>query len=276
MAALLERVCAKFRNMKIAPNSRFLKGLTDGIVGRKAPVAHVVDNLAREFGLLQVLRDRVVTRRYVLFQLLILLLLLGLVGGSAAAGVDLQKPPAASLGRGLPFAIADFDGDLRPDLASIQAGPNTSGSTDYWIQVQLSGAGRQSMRVVAPTGGLLIEARDVNGDHAVDLVLSTAWRRQPVAIFLNDGHGIFSRAESIAFAGAFSESTTKWTSNSVQATEAVGVPPQSSVEVWPEASDLPHGRSRTGSIPPSSLWFFVSSSLISYAGRAPPSEVPHF
>ena len=26
-----------------------------------------------------------------------------------------------------------------------------------------------------PSGGLLIEARDVNGDHSVDLILSTAW-----------------------------------------------------------------------------------------------------
>jgi hypothetical protein len=261
--------------MNTLPISRFRKGLTDGIVGMEAPVAQVVDNFTREFGLLKVLTDRVVTRRYVLLRLLILLLLLGLVGGSAAAGIDLQKPPATSLGHGLPFAIADFDGDLRPDLASIQAGPNSSGSTDYWIQVQLSAAGRRSMRVVAPTGGLLIEARDVNGDHAVDLVLSTAWRRQPVAILLNDGHGSFSRVESNAFPGAFSESTTKWTSNSKQATEAIGVPPQSSVGIWPEASDLPHVRSRTGSILPSSLWFLVSSSLISYAGRAPPSEAPH-
>ena len=238
-------------------------------------MAHVVDNFASEFGLPRVLRDRVVTSRHVLFRLLILWLLLGLVGSSAAAEVDVQRPLAASPGHGLPFAIADFDGDLRPDFASIQAGPNSSGSTDYWIQVQLSAAGRQSMRVVAPTGGLLIEARDVNGDHAVDLVLSTAWRRQPVAIFLNDGHGSFSRVESIAFPGAFSESTTKWTSNCEQATEAIGVPPQSGVGIWPEPSDLPHGRSRTGSIPPSSSGFLVSSFLISYAGRAPPPVVPH-
>jgi hypothetical protein len=260
--------------MKIVPNSRIVEGLTDGIVGWKGLVAQV-DNLTRQFGLLEVLKDRVVTRHYALFRLLILVLLLGLVGGSAAAGAEVQKTPVTWLGHGLPFAIADFDGDLRPDLASVQAGPNSSGSTDYWIQVQLSAAGRQSMRVVAPTGGLLIEARDVNGDHAVDLVLSTAWRRQPVAIFLNDGHGSFSRVESIAFPGAFSESTAKWTSNSEQATEAIGVPPQSRVGIWPEASDLAHGRSRTDSISPSSLWFPISSFLIAHAGRAPPSEVPH-
>lgn len=104
-------------------------------------MGEVVDNFAPEFGPVTLLRDSVVTKRYLLFRLLISLLFLGLIGGSAAAAsADVQNPPVTSPRPGLPFAIADFDADLRPDLARIQAGPTISGSTDYCIQLQLTSA----------------------------------------------------------------------------------------------------------------------------------------
>jgi hypothetical protein len=140
-----------------------------------------------------------------------LLLLFGFIGAGTAAGAEARNAAAAPVGPGPQFAISDFDGDFRPDLASVQAGATTSGSTDYWIQLELSAAGRQSIRLVAPAGGLMIEARDVNGDHAVDLILSTSLR-QPVAVFLNDGHGSFSRAAPSAFPEAFSKPLTNWAS----------------------------------------------------------------
>jgi hypothetical protein len=101
----------------------------------------------------------------------------------------------------LAFAVADFDGDLRPDLAHIQIGRSDAALTDYWVQLQLSGAGQQSILVVAPSGGLQISVRDVNGDDAPDLVLTTSWLKTPVAILLNDGRGGFSRKEPSAFPG---------------------------------------------------------------------------
>jgi hypothetical protein len=205
-----------------------------------------------------------------------LLLLFGFPGRSTTAAADIPRSgPVTSVGPGPQFAIADFDGDVRPDLASIQAGPNSSGATNYWIQLQFSAVGRQSIRLVAPAGGLRIEARDVNGDHAVDLILATAWFNQPVAVLLNNGHGSFSRAEPAAFPGAFSDSKIKWAPVSYQATEAVGVPSQSGAGIRPDPSCLPHGRSRARPISPSSAGFLVSPFLISHAGRAPPSEVPH-
>jgi len=236
-------------------------------------VTQVVDRLSSKFGLIMVLRDNVATRRYRLFRSLILLLLIGLVGGSAAASADGQNPPATSLGPGPQFAIADFDGDLRPDVASIRAGANIAGSANYWIQLQLTSAGRQSIQLIAPAGGLLIEARDVNGDNAVDLVLATAWSRKPVAIFLNDGHGGFSRAELASFPGAFSDSKTNWVPTKNLPTDTVGVPPQSGAGICAEGKVLLHERSPAGLIPPSSAGFPISPFLASQSGRSPPSEV---
>jgi len=104
---------------------------------------------------------------------------------------------------GVPFAIADFDGDQRPDVARVHAGPSNSYQTEYWIQLQLTRTGSQVIGIVAPFGGLRVAASDVNGDHAVDLVLSTAWLGRPVAILLNDGHGRFTPEKPSAFPGAF-------------------------------------------------------------------------
>jgi hypothetical protein len=210
-------------------------------------------------------------RRTVLSPLVctLLLLVFGFVGGSASAE-GARNAVATPVGSGPQFAISDFDGDLNPDLASVQAGLTTSGSTDYWIQLQLSAAGRQSIRLVAPAGGLLIEARDVNGDHAVDLILSTSLK-QPVAIFLNDGHGSFSRVEPSVFPGAFSNPVTSWASTSNEAMEAVGVPPQSRPGILQAAKLLTNIRPRADSISRAGAGFSVDFFFVSHAGRAPPA-----
>src|SRR5271163_1826374 len=194
-------------------------------------------------------------------------------GNNIAKGGAIQSGAAAFAGPGLTVAIADFDGDHRPDLASIQTGRDSCGGSAYWIQFQLSTAGRQSIQLVAPPGGLRIEARDVNGDHAVDLVFTTAWFRQPVAILLNDGHGSFSRAEPTAFPGVFNEPQTRWLAGKHPAPAAVGLPPQSRVGVDEAAKAplrelLPAGLALT-SIPA----FPAHTILLLSAGRAPPSAV---
>jgi hypothetical protein len=205
------------------------------------------------------------------------LLLWGLVGRGAAKSAEISRPPNTSVGPGAQFAIADLDGDLRPDLASIQAEPNSSGTTSYWIQLQLSTTGRQSIQVVAPAGGLRIETRDVNGDNAIDLVLAEAWFNRPVAIFLNDGHGGFSRAEPSAFPGAFRESEANWaTAGAINlAIDTLGVPPQSGARIHGQENDLLAGQSPARWVPRSTAGFAAKPFLVSQAGRAPPSEVPH-
>jgi hypothetical protein len=232
-----------------------------------------VNRFATKFGLLRVVRKNLATRGSLFLRPLLLLLFFALLGAGAARA-DVRSAPITSVGPGSQFAIADFDGDLRPDLASIQAGPNGSGTTNYRINLQLTGAGPQSIGVVAPSGGLLITALDVNGDHAVDLLLTTAWFRQPVAILLNDGHGNFSRVEPMVFPEAFKESVILWASTASQASDILGIPAQSPTGGCAEARALPHTRSQADAISSLSMLFFFGSFPVSHAGRAPPFEVP--
>src|SRR5579859_5731795 len=76
------------------------------------------------------------------------------------------------------FAIVDFDGDRRPDLATVAMARFNSLHSRYWITFQLSNGGPQTVGVTAPAGGLVLFARDVNGDRALDVVLVTAWRHE--------------------------------------------------------------------------------------------------
>jgi hypothetical protein len=199
-----------------------------------------------------------------------LLLLFGFVDSRATKAAETQSGPVTSVGPGQ-FAIADLDGDLRPDSASIQVGQHTGGMSTYWIHVQVA-AGPQSFPVIAPAFGLVIKARDVNGDHAVDLVLATAWSRRPVAVFLNDGHGNFSRGEPTP-PGSFNDSNTNLDSSTRLAIVTAGVPPQSGAGICAEEKKLLDDRSRAGLIPPSSSGFPVSPFSVSHSGRAPPSAV---
>jgi hypothetical protein len=223
-----------------------------------------------EVRVIAALEDAVSARYALLVRFWILLLFLGFVGGNARASEDLQNSRAVSAGSGVPFAIADFDGDLLPDLASVQAGPNRSGTTDYRIQLQLSEVGRQSLRLVGPSGGLFIEARDVNGDHAVDLIVSSAWRRQPVAIFLNNGRGVFSRAELSGFPDAFTEYSEIWSPTTGQTKVAVGAPQNSRNWSCLERRIRPYVQSKANAISSLGSGFHFDSFLISNAGRAPP------
>jgi hypothetical protein len=204
-----------------------------------------------------------------------LLVLASIVAGGAPRA-DAQSTPAISAGPALPFAFSDFDRDLHPDLAVVQVGRSDHSSTDYWVQFQLTAAAPQAILVVAPTGGLQIAARDVNGDQFPDLVLTTAWLERPVAILLNDGHGRFSRVDPAAFPKAFSSSKTNWRCSASPEQELLGVPSQSRSGACSEAARLPHLVSSIRATRSTDCGFLLCPDLVSHQGRAPPSELPHF
>ena len=251
-------------------------GLSNGIFRPQKlqkPMTGVVHNFARKHGVPFTARDWFAKRPHLLLRFVSSFLFLGLVYGGTAARAYAENSPATSFGPGLTFAIADFDGDRRPDFASIQAGQIRSGGSDYSIQIYLSQVGRQSLALVAPIGGLRIEARDVDGDDVVDLVVSAAWSRQPVAIFLNDGHGSFSRAELAAFPGAFRECETNLVSGPDPATDDLGLSPQPGAGICPDGNDSRFDRSPASLTLATSAGFPPDSFLTSHSGRAPPSEV---
>jgi hypothetical protein len=102
---------------------------------------------------------------------------------------------------GIHVAIADFDGDWKPDLAIVETASLRRVQANYAIHLQLSAGSDLSFLINAPDGGVRVAARDVNGDSFPDVVVSSVNDERIVAVLLNDGHGKFSRAEPASYLG---------------------------------------------------------------------------
>ena len=94
------------------------------------------------------------------------------------------------------FAIADFDGDAQPDVALIRMTRDVQPTAEYFLELQLSSGTRAPIGIFGPAGGLQITPQDVNGDKIADLVVTSPFDTQFVAILLNDGKGNFKQVES--------------------------------------------------------------------------------
>lgn len=169
------------------------------------------------------------------------------------------------------FAIEDFDGDSRPDIATVVAGRSGTADNHYRIRFQLSSGRSQNIDLTAPVGGLDLSSRDVNGDDFLDVVVTTAGTNRPVAVLLNNGAGNFTASDPSAFPGAFRKSNNFWSgltqelreaspaflsrhfSNDLEASSAVVAFPVE-IGVFTRRSERLEGR----------------DAEVSYFGRAPP------
>jgi hypothetical protein len=207
--------------------------------------------------------------------LLFLSSVIGLASPTEVVATSPQSAGTSSAGVNSPFAIADFDGDRKPDLATVEVERiDSSSNIRYSIRFQLSAGVAQAIGVTAPAGGLHIVARDVNGDNALDLLISTAWLHQPVAVLLNDGHGNFTLSDPAAFRGVIWDPESSWTLARVEIRDAVAaiLSRSFSGDCW-QSEDVSLPRQLPGL--PASLVSHppVLSVVFSILGRAPPAVV---
>lgn len=196
--------------------------------------------------------------------------------GSASSSHAAPTGPSSSPQVTSKFALADFDGDKRPDLATVQVGHASSSDIRYWVVFQLSRGARQILGIAAPTGGLQVTSRDVNGDSFLDVVVTTAWTNRPVAVFLNDGQGNFRASSPSAFPGAFTTSEKSWACTHDEVKDAIDVLlSRYPTGNCPESNRFSSPRNVTGFLVLPTSRNLLSSAVISFLGRAPPSFVPY-
>jgi len=200
--------------------------------------------------------------------------ILGFVACGNAASTGTQSWPVSSTQATSQTAIADFDGDDRPDLATIQVGRDSSPNTQYWIAFQLSRGSRQILGITAPTGGLQVTSLDVNGDSFLDVVVTTAWTNRPVAVLLNDGQGNFRASNPSSFPGAFTTSEKSWDCIPDEVKEATAaLLSRYPAGSYPDSSRFPSPRNVVGLLVLRTSRNSLSSAVVSFLGRAPPSFV---
>ena len=174
------------------------------------------------------------------------------------------------------FAIADFDGDSRPDLATVHGGQSGFGDTRYFIDFRLTTGLRHTVGFTAPSGGLRLTSRDVNGDDFLDVIVTTYWTNQPVAVLLNDGRGNFTQSDPSAFPGAFAASEGSRISkhNAIQ-DATVALFSRYLPRECEECEGVPNPQAAAGRLLTSVFHFAVLSSSGSFLGRAPPALAFH-
>jgi len=171
------------------------------------------------------------------------------------------------------FAFGDFDGDRRSDLATVEIVRVGSLRSRYWISFQLSRGRLQTIGVTAPSGGLALIARDVNGDSALDLVLVTAWRHKPVAVLLNDGTGNFAVADAGKLAINLIPSGSRLGTGSQRIEDRGALPGQSYFRKILAAKRLAPAAQGLRLSFSGSLDIATSLFLSSFSGRAPPLSI---
>jgi hypothetical protein len=206
-----------------------------------------------------------------------LLCLVGSSGSAHAASAGPPSWPATAPRVTSQFAIADYDGDRRPDLAIVQAGQIGSSDTRYLIGFQLSTGQRQTIGITAPAGGLQITSRDVNGDNFLDVIVTTAWTNRPVAILLNDGQGNFRASSPSAFPGAFTTSKKSCASTTAESKDSTAILlSRYPTGNCPDDSRFSSPRNVTGPVVLRASHNLFSFGVVSFLGRAPPSFIFHF
>jgi len=96
-------------------------------------------------------------------------------------------------------AVADLDGDGRPDLAIVKAEVWESNGSQYLIELDLTSRSAPSFfNVFAPRDGLDIVPYDIDGDRDLDLLITSVWTGASAGVWINDGHGGFTPGDPTA------------------------------------------------------------------------------
>jgi hypothetical protein len=198
--------------------------------------------------------------------------LFGLASSGKASATPAPDIRRSLSGLNSSFAIADFDGDRKPDLATVEILRNESSSnTQYSIRFELTAGITQVFGVTAPAGGLQIVARDVNGDDSLDLLVSTTWLHEQVAVLLNDGHGRFTLADPGAYSASFWGYESEWKSETLPQPDAAAlVRPGTSAGQLDEKIRFDGLAKQAGCANPERFSGSTHLLFFSILGRAPP------
>jgi len=188
---------------------------------------------------------------------------------SAAATPEIPELPSPLSAPSISgWVLADFNGDLTPDLASALLTHHDA--RGYWQELRVKlGSGQTNFYFRSRAAKVEIGAWDIDGDDDSDLVVFEALSKRPVGVWLNDGAGSFDEGNLELF-------TRAWGGDGLPAwrLEAGSTIPLALIEQRSQCLvgcvSTADGANTSESLPPSSHPIPLNSGLSTLHARAPP------
>jgi hypothetical protein len=123
---------------------------------------------------------------------------------SRSASVPAFRLGTAAGPLGWSTAIGDFDTDGTPDVAVADRIVRPIPGGSYRLEFSVSGRGSNTVAFDSDETPLIVRASDVDHDNDLDVVITAALTRRVIAVWLNDGRGVFHASDARTFAAEVS------------------------------------------------------------------------
>jgi hypothetical protein len=129
-------------------------------------------------------------------------------GGLAAASPDARGLVPRGLVQSLSspsvsgWALSDFDGDSKIDLATTGPGRGDGRGYSHEVRLNLSASRETSFTFRSRSARIQLSAWDVDGDNDRDIVILESSTLEPIGVWLNDGFGNFAEGDLADFKDA--------------------------------------------------------------------------
>jgi hypothetical protein len=103
------------------------------------------------------------------------------------------------------WVLADFDGDSQIDVVTSRAERLPGHEYSHEVSLKLSGSPSTSFTFRDRYPDVQLNSRDIDGDHARDIIIRETGTSEPLGVWLNDGTGHFLQGDLEHFRAALEE-----------------------------------------------------------------------
>lgn len=172
---------------------------------------------------------------------------------------------------GQTLAIADFDGDNRADGAILLEPNAVLGQGNFEIKLHLTGHNNRDIKFQSLEPALTVEARDIDHDGDIDLIIEESISHKRIQVWINDGNGNFEKGRLEDFPSDAGPVSDRLSSSELIDALTLSLPTQRGFETMLIACHIagrPPSRKR---FPSHSTNLFTSNQAFSLTpSRAPP------
>lgn len=132
--------------------------------------------------------------------------------------------------RGPALAVADFDGDNRPDGAVLLKPASSPGLGDFQVELHFTNNNNATIQFQSPESNVTVAALDIDHDGDIDIVIEQSLTHKALQVYINDGQGNFEKGRIENYRSVAEPVSHQVTSSELLYSPAVSLPTQRGFE----------------------------------------------